>query len=66
MLHIELSNISSQVKYLQDAINYFTEELKMIKELELLLTQDGDDRVTRRRLCTMRGWAHGKIGRAHV
>jgi tetratricopeptide (TPR) repeat protein len=66
LLHIELSNISSQVKYLQDAINYFTEELKMIKELELLLTQDGDDRVTRRRLCTMRGWAHGNLGTAYL
>jgi tetratricopeptide (TPR) repeat protein len=66
LLHIELSNISSQSKYMQNAIQFFTEELKMIKELELLLTQDGDDRVTRRRLCTMRGWAHGNLGTAHL
>lgn len=66
LLHIELSDISAKAKYLQEAINFFTEELKMIKELELHLTQDGNDRVTRRRLCSMRGWAHGNLGTVHL
>ncbi len=66
LLHMELSDISAKAKYLQEAINFFTEELKMIKELELLLTQDGNDRVTRRRLCSMRGWAHGNLGTVHL